>query len=935
MVAQIPFRADKVAAEREYGPAADEPIGRDQECRLLDATLVALPRQATALMLWGEPGVGKTTLLDYLARRASGRVLRVRGVESEAVLPYATLADLLIPLRRHFPGLPPVQRDELEGALALSDRDASHPYAVCAAALYVLATASETAPLVVLVDDLHWVDQPSQQALLFVARRLGSERLALIMTARDDPELRRRSDLPTIVLAGLTPADCGRLLRRRGVVPMPGVLDDLIRRTGGNPLALLEWAGALTPGQLAGDQPSGEALPIGRQLEDSWLRQIERLPERTRAALTILGVSNSSAIAVLEPALRGCGLSLADLAPAESAEVLLSDGERYEFRHPLLRSAVIRHTSVADRHAAGHALADVSSGTVRTWYRAAAATGPDAVVAGELAAAAREARRRSGYDSAALAWRRAAQLTPDTADRAALLAEAAADSFRAGASGRAATWCAEALATTEDPLLRADVELLRGRIQTWIGHTTAAHDGLVSAAAAVRERDPGRAGALLGEAVLPAAMDGRVSDAVRRGTDAVALTTAAGRDDPRSLLLRGTAFMMDGQVEAACRDLDACESFLDGADPVGDQQVLALVAQVLAYAERDAPGMTLINRVIHAARLRAAPVVLPIALAYRSDLEYWSGRWAESRADAAEALRWAEELGHAGSIGFALALLARLDGQRGDRSGCAARISRGRREAGPYRIGSLEFFFTDALGVAALAESDHEEAITQLEQTFQTTRAGGLGNPRALPFAADLIEAYVRAGYPQRAQEPLAWLTELAGRSGLTWPAAVVSRCRGLLAHTGAEAERHFAEAERLHRRQEYPYETARTQLCRGEGLRRRRRPADARTPLTAAHACFESLGATPWARRAAAELAAAGQRPPPSADPTALDRLSPQEVQVARAIASGLNNAEAAGVLFVSRKTVEAHLTRVYRKLGVRSRTDLTRALVSAGLVS
>jgi len=315
-------------------------------------------------------------------------------------------------------------------------------------------------------------------------------------------------------------------------------------------------------------------------------------------------------------------------------------------------------------------------------------------------------------------------------------------------------------------------------------------------------------------------------------------------------------------------------------------------------------------------------------------MAHWAGRWAEAQADAAESLRWAEEMGHTSSVGYSLVCLARLDAQRGDRVGCAERILRARREVGPYRIGGLEPHFTDVLGLAALAGGDYEEAATQLDQTFRDTERTRMGNPRVIPFAADLIEAHVRAGHPERAREPLAWLCDAADRTELIWPRAVLARCRGLLAETLEHAEQHFAVAEREHRRQEHPFELARTLLCRGEALRRFRRPAAGRVPLTAAHACFESLGATPWARRAAAELAAAGQRTLPSSTPAALDLLSPQEVQVARAIAGGLNNAEAASVLFVSRKTVEAHLTRIYRKLGVRSRTDLTRTLVSAGLV-
>ncbi|HEY0536692.1 MAG TPA: AAA family ATPase [Actinoplanes sp.] len=907
-------------------------IGRERECRLLAAAVQAAASRGVALLLWGDPGVGKTTLLDYAAGVAPSRVLRARGVESEAVLPYAALADLLIPLRRHFAELPAVQRDALTGSLALTETETPNPYAVCAAALNVLAAAAETTPLVVLVDDLHWVDQSSQRALLFAARRLGPERVALVMSGRDDADLRRRcADLPTLDLAGLARADCARLLQERGWVPSAAVLDDLVERTGGNPLALLEWVATLDDAELAGDRPIGDALPPG----EAWLLRIAELPARARAALAVVGMSRSPAITVLEAALERRGLSLADLAPAEEARIVVTDGTDYEFRHPLLRSAVLRHVSLADRRAACDALARVTSGTARAWYRASAATGPDPAVAAELAEAARQARRRSGYDGAALAWHRAAELTLDPDDRAGLLRNAATDAFLAGAGARAAAWCDEALLVVVDPLLEADIELLRGRIGTWTGHTGTAYRLLVDAVDRVRDVDPRRACALLTESAMPASLDAEVGAMLARAEEALDLAAAGGFEAPRAVLMRSAALALSGRIDEARPGLDTAARFLArGSDAVADQLLNALLAQGFLITEQDTPGLSLITGTIIAARRHTAPGVLPVALTIRGDAEHWAGRWAEAEADWAEGLRWAEELSQPGSVGFALSFLARLDGQRGDRERCINRVTRARREIGSYGIGSLEFYLYTALGIAALSADDYEDAVATLGEVLRLGRRLALGNPRIVPFAADLVEAHVRSGHPDRGRPALEWLTEVAVRSGLSWARAAVGRCRGMLAETLDEAEEAFAEAERHHRLRDYPYERARTLLCRGEAMRRFRRPAAARVPLTAAHATFESLGAAPWAARAAAELAAAGVRPLPSAGPSLLDLLSPQEIQVARAIAGGLNNAEAASVLFVSRKTVEAHLTRVYRKLGVRSRTDLTRALVGAGLV-
>jgi hypothetical protein len=237
----------------------ERPIGRERECRLLASAVETAASRGVAVLLWGDPGVGKTTLLDHTAAITGPRVLRARGVESEAVLPYATLADLLIPLRGYFAELPVAQREALTGSLALAETESQsqtpNPYAVCAAALNVLAAAAETIPLVVLVDDLHWVDQSSQRALLFAARRLGSERVALVMSGRDDADLRRRcAGLPALDLAGLARPDCARLLGRYGREAAPTVLDHLVERTGGNPLALIEWVAALGDAELAGDR---------------------------------------------------------------------------------------------------------------------------------------------------------------------------------------------------------------------------------------------------------------------------------------------------------------------------------------------------------------------------------------------------------------------------------------------------------------------------------------------------------------------------------------------------------------------------------------------------------------------------------------------------------------------------------------------------------
>lgn len=923
--------------DRRAGRASWSPgdlVGRERECALLDALLSTVAERGAALVLWGEPGVGKTALLEYAARTTSADVLKAQGVESEAVLPFATLADVLLPLREHFRDLPRVQREALEACLALSGRASTNPYAVCVGAMNVLAAAGELRPVVVLVDDMQWVDPSSQRVLLFTARRLACERVAIVLTVREDKgELGAYASLPSIEVSGLSRPACAELLRSHDLDVAPAVLDDLAGTSGGNPLALLETASSLSAAQLRGEQPITQLPTLGRHLERAWSSRIRELPEATRNALAVVAASRFSTIRTIETALAAIGLSLADLSPAEEAGLITAIGDGYRFRHPILRPLVLQRTPLAQRLHAFHALAEVSSGTLRAWYLAAATTGPDNEVAQTLVEAALDARRRSGFEAAALAWRRAADLTPEGPIRADRLRLAATDAFLGGSSLDAAAWCDDALRITTDPVVCADINLLRGRIYTWIGQPSRAHQLLVEAARSIRDVDPPRACALLAEAALPAALDAKLAAALRIAEEASALAARSATSSVPSSVVLGSSLILVGRVSEGRAQLEAARDAIEAADPVREQQLLALAGQCWGWADNPGEARRLLTAVVEAARRNSAPAALPFALAARSEIETWAGRWAAAYADATESLRWSEELGQISCMGYSLACLARLDAVRGDRARCEERIARARCEVGPFSIGCLEPYLTNALGAAALAYGEYDAAIEHLETNFEYARRVGLDNPNVVPFAADLAEAHFRAGNNAHGAVVLAWLKERAEATGLTWPTAAAGRCLALLAPSVDDAEAQFDAAEAAHLRCEMPFEHARTRLCRGEVLRRFRRTAAARIPLVAALATFQSLGARPWVNRTAAELAATGQRPPYRTAAGALNHLTPQELQVARAIVSGMNNIEAASALFVSRKTVEAHLTRVYRKLGVRSRTDLTRVLVSEGL--
>ncbi len=433
---------------------------------------------------------------------------------------------------------------------------------------------------------------------------------------------------------------------------------------------------------------------------------------------------------------------------------------------------------------------------------------------------------------------------------------------------------------------------------------------------------------------MPAAMDGNVPLALQTAEESFALAEECAPGFWQAAVVLGHGLILAGRVAEGRDRLAKSADPLASTDPLHDQQLLAALAQLWAWADDPEEARRLLTRIIEAARQHGAPAALPFALAVRCELDTWAGRWAAAYADASEALHWAEDLRQVSSIGHCLACLARLDALRGNRAPCEETIARGRRETGPFHIGSLEVYFTSILGVEALAHGEYNAALGHLETTLDLAYREGLANPNVVPFAADLVEAHIRVGDPVRAAKVLTSLEESARTTGLVWPKAAAARCRGLLADEYEDAELWFNAAETAHRRRETPFEHARTLLCRGEVRRRFRHPATARAPLNAAFATFQSLGAVPWAKRAAAELAAAGQRPTTRAQSDTLDQLTPQEMQVARAIARGLNNSETAASLFVSRKTVEAHLTRVYRKLGIRSRTDLTRTLTTEDLL-
>lgn len=867
-------------------------VGRTREvAELLRAVTDAAAGNGSARILLGEAGIGRSAVLRHLADTVSHRVLWVRGCRAEAELPFAGAAQLLAGVGEHFAQVPPARRRALEVALALADGAESSVLAVCAGALDVLSAAGRREPLLVLVDDLQWIDPESRLLLAYVGRRLARDRIALVMALRampGDPE----PELPVMALGGLDVADSCRLVRSRGLTVRDHEVAAAVEATGGNPLALLE---TLT----------------GLPLRTSWHDVLAQLPEATRRALFVLAAAGPLEAAQLDAALAELGLSLHDLDPAERLE-LVAVGDRCRLRHPLLGTVLTAVTPTAIKRAVHRALAATAEPDRRAWHQSLVTAGPDDELAARLAGIARQT---ADHEVAARFMHRAADLTGAVPVKAERLLSAAASAIRDGAGERAVSWSRDAAALWPDPDFLPIAAVTTGRALAVAGRHREAYDTLTDAASRVARHDPVAAAVLLCEATVPATVLGQGRLACEAAGEAESL--AGGEPLPaRARLQAAAARVFHGLPDkAAWPDGEAALPSVD--ELTGDTMALVQAATVHLWAERPEAARVAVNAAIDRLRRGGSRSLLAVALAVRSDLAYRAGRWMSAQADAVEAVKAAEPNG---SVAFGLIALARLDAVRGEDAACGERLARSRREAGPYGI-DLRLLLEPAVeGLAALGAGEPAAALEPLEAAWAQALADGVGNPNVVPFAADLAEAHVRCGHRERALEVLSWLGERASTLRLTSPQIGALRGKGLL-----DGDVELLAAAR--RACDNPFELARTLLCEGEVLRRTRHPAAARPSLRKALRLFEGLGATQWAERAATELAAAGERDVPAPD-RPVEVLTPQQLQIARLVAAGRNNVETAEALFLSRKTVEGHLTQVYRKLQVHSRTQLVNAL-------
>jgi DNA-binding CsgD family transcriptional regulator/tetratricopeptide (TPR) repeat protein len=949
-------------------PADTALVGRDVERDRLRAALAdAAGGAPQALVIRGDPGVGKTRLLDAAVADAAVavpggfRLIRVAGHEAESEIPYAALSLLLGPLLDGLGALPRPQAAALEGALNLGPGGTGDRLAVGVATLGLLAQAADERPLLLGVDDAHCLDLPTLEALVFSVRRMRAEPIAVLVTARSpadtSPAIERwLAGLPELVVDGL---DLGAARRLLG--PHASLSRATWQATGGNPLALLEL-----PATGARALPV-EPIRLSTRLVHAYERRLSGLPEATREALLLVAVAGSTDDALTE-ALAEQGLGLADLEPAEEADLLdhegpvsgdhPAQGRGPRFRHPLIRSAVYHAAAPARKRAAHQALAAVhgrregpAPAERRAFHLAAATPGADEEVAAQVTAAARSAAARNNHVTALALLERAARLSPTGPARTRRLLEAALTAQTAGSVADATPLLDLALLETDDPELITAARHLQCRVQMWSGQPTEARDELLHLADRTRAADPGRSAAMRSQAALLSLNIG--DQPLGLGAAARAAAESAGLPPAQRLpitLVHALALALAGDSDGARALLAACEPALAATDPLTIDQLPVVAANTYASVEEPEQARRWLETGVRSTRAAGAVGLLPFLLTWLASACWRDGDWATGLTHAHAAVELAQETGWATEEPEALAALATLEAGLGMEDACREHAARALRLGPASGIHIVEARAERALGLLELGAGHPEVAAAHLRVTGEFALAHGLGSPVLLDWAGDLAEAYTRAGMPERALRALAVLEREAAAPGRPAAHAVALRCTGLLRGDEAEAADAFTEALRWHGRAHQPFEEARTRLCLGEHLRRRRRLAAARETLGDARRAFARLGAAAWVARAENELRAAGTRTsghrrpdvrpvemrpegpvgPAHRGPAPL-RLTPQELQVALVVAAGATNVEAGAQLFLSPKTIEYHLSNAYRKLGIRSRAELVRAVLSA----
>jgi len=932
LVADIPHhRRELLSRPDRPVPSAIPFRGRYSECNVLDRLIDTVRAgQGRALVVTGEPGVGKTALLEYLARQAPGcRVAHAAGVQSEMELAFAGLHQLCAPMLDHLADMPLPQRDALRTAFGLSAGPAPDRFLLGLAVLSLLSDVAGEQPLVCLVDDEQWLDRASAQVLGFVARRLATEPVALVFATRVPGD--EVAGLPELLVAGLHEADARTLLDAALAGPLDErVRDRIVAETRGNPLALLELTRGMTPAELAGGFGLPDTAPISGRIEEGFRQRIDALPAGTRRLLLVAAADPAGDSGLVWQAAGRLGVQAQAATPAVAAGLLEFDG-RVRFRHPLVRSAAYRSASPQERKAVHHTLAEVTDPQIdpdrRAWHRAHAAAGPDDDVAGELERSADRAQARGGLAAAAAFLERAAMLTPEPGRRAQRLLAAAKAKRDSGALDAALGLLVAVEAGQLDPLQTAELERLRGQIacdQRRVG------DGARLLMTAAQRLEPLNA-RLARETHLEALVAAMwVADLDRPGglreAAEAARAASASSEPPREIDVLLDAYMIrftEGYAVAApimtrAVGLVLAPKVTDGELSPRLRLGVAGTGVELALELWDAESShVLATRLAQVARDTGALVHLQSALNTLAGTHLLAGELTEAARLIEEDRLIAEATGNPPVAYTAMTLSA----WRGQEAQTAELIEVTAREATSQGMGRLVSLADYASSVLYNGLGRHDAARDAARRAFERDQVGY--GPFVVP---ELAEAASRTGDTALVRAALQWLSERTRMTPTDWALGIEARVRALLSE-GESAESCYRESIARLGRTRVRAELARAHLLYGEWLRRERRRGDAREELRTAHDMLEAMGIGAFAGRARRELLATGETAR-KRRPETRDELTAQESRVARLARDGLSNPEIGVRLFISSRTVQYHLGQVFAKLAINSRSQLDRVL-------
>ncbi|HEY0832251.1 MAG TPA: AAA family ATPase [Candidatus Dormibacteraeota bacterium] len=907
-------------------------LGRERELFAIDQGLAAARLGKSArLVIRGEPGIGKTALLEYAIEQAGTmRVLAARGVEFEADVPFAALSELLQPALDRLDRLPPFHADALRSSLGLGPRTEPDRLIIGAAVLGLISSYADEAPLLLIVDDAQWLDRASTEAIGFVARRLVADPVAVIIAVREGEESPLlAAGLPELRLGGLDRDAAAELLSRSGAGTISAeVAGRLVEATGGNPLALLE----LGPEAHRMDSAPHDNLPVATTVERAYLRRAAGLSEGARHVLLLLATSGTIDAGRVRRAAASMGIGADAVEEAEAAAALVAQrAGRIEFVHPLARASIYHSASPADRRAAHRALAGVMTGADeadrRAWHLAGGAMGWDAEAASALEAAARRARESSGYTAAARAWAESARLTEDDAARGELLFHAADNAWLGGRGDDAEESLRLARKLVGDDL-RVEIDTLGGHIAMRHGEVLEGYRTLVAAAEAIEPRERLKAIRILADAAISTFGAGNPHEMVAAAHHAVELLRP---DDPPDAgifahVAYGALAILAGLGDEGPRHLHESVPLFQRLPDDSTDPLVVMCAGVTGLWLREAEaGRDLLDRALVQARDRAPTAALPMVLFFLGRDAFATNRWPLARALYEDSMRVAQETAQRTWLAGPVSGLAWLDALEGRADDCRAGAAEGLQLSETLGMGLYKAWTMIALGMLELGLGRPQEALRHLSECETFLQEISINDPDLSP-APDVVEALVRLGRQPEARQVAAVYEAAAASKGQPFALARAARAQALLAD-----DRHFAElfttALRHHDSTPDTFEHARTELYFGERLRRTRKRLEARKHLRAALKAFDELGAVPWSERAMTELQASGETAR-IRDDRYRQQLTPQELQVALTLAEGTTTREAAARLYLSPKTVEYHLRHVYDKLEIRSREELRAAL-------